>query len=252
MTIRLYIFLWREFLQCLFKQHLSMSPLALKWANDILCTKLLTLSPLAKVWMVISLLAMTCDFVRTHTLSHTCINGTHSIGFGDLWPLSLLRCHLQRIDLFSSLSFFFASPLSLFLDLFWPSLPFFSLFFNFYFLPFDMPFALVQFLHVDYVSLIYYRTLWLLKVSLLWLLVCVIAVHAQHTFGWLFACVYVRSEFCFVFSACMLIWICVSRIHECLMGIVSLLLTPRRTSLVSWFAESTESAMGSDRHTHTH
>lgn len=38
--------------QCLLKHHvydLSVSPLPLKFANDILCTRLLTLSPLANV-----------------------------------------------------------------------------------------------------------------------------------------------------------------------------------------------------------
>lgn len=62
--------------QCLLKHRaydLSISPLALKCANDILCTRLLTLSPLAKVWMVISLLALTCDSTSTHarTRAHT-------------------------------------------------------------------------------------------------------------------------------------------------------------------------------------
>lgn len=59
--------------RCLLKQcayDLSISPLALKCANDILYTRLLTLSPLAKVWMVISLLALTCDFTSTHTHTH--------------------------------------------------------------------------------------------------------------------------------------------------------------------------------------
>jgi len=87
--------------QCLLKQRaydLSRSPLAVKSANDVLCTRLLTLSPLAKVWMVISLRALTCDFTHTHT--H--IIGTHTIGLGDLWPLSLLCCHLTRIDFLSS------------------------------------------------------------------------------------------------------------------------------------------------------
>lgn len=91
--------------QCLLKlcaYDLRISPLALKCANDILCTGLLTLSPLAKVWMVISLLALTCDFTSTHAHAHTYIIGTHSIGFSDLWPLSLLCCHLSRIDFFSS------------------------------------------------------------------------------------------------------------------------------------------------------
>lgn len=102
--------------QCLLKQRaydLSISPLALKCANDILCTRLLTLSPLAKVWMVISLLALTCDSTSTHasTHTHTYIIGTPSIGLGDLWPLSLLCCHLARIDFFSS--FPTSLPLSL-------------------------------------------------------------------------------------------------------------------------------------------
>lgn len=100
--------------QCLLKHHvydLSISPLLVKFANDILCTRLLTLSPLAKVWMVISLLALTCDFKFTHSHIHTYSTGTHSIGLSDLWPLSLLCCHLTRIDFFSSF------PSSLFLSL---------------------------------------------------------------------------------------------------------------------------------------
>lgn len=92
--------------QCLLKQHaynLSISPLALKCANDILCTRFHTLSPLAKVWMVISLLALTCDFTVPRSLTHINIIGTHTIGLCDLWPLSLLHCHGTCIDFFSSL-----------------------------------------------------------------------------------------------------------------------------------------------------
>ncbi len=44
----------------------------------------------------------THQHTHTHTHAHTYIIGTHSIGLGDLWPLSLLRCHLTRIDFFSS------------------------------------------------------------------------------------------------------------------------------------------------------
>lgn len=54
------------------------SPLVLKCSNDILCTRLLTLSPLAKVWMVISLLALTCYCTSTHahTYTHTLLART--------------------------------------------------------------------------------------------------------------------------------------------------------------------------------
>lgn len=96
--------------QCLLKQRaydLSISPLAPKCANNILCTRLLTLSPLAKVWMVISLLALTRDFTHTHAY----IIGTHSIGLGDLWPLSSFAA--ISLVLISSRLFLRLSSLSL-------------------------------------------------------------------------------------------------------------------------------------------
>lgn len=115
--------------QCLLKQRaydLSISPLDSKCANDILCTRLLTLSPLAKVWMVISLLALTCDFTSTH--AHTHIHYWHTqywpgwfvTSFPPLlpshsyWFLSSLFLHLSSflfllMFLFSSLSVSLAS-----------------------------------------------------------------------------------------------------------------------------------------------
>lgn len=47
---------------------LGMSPLPLRCANDIAWTRLLTLSPLARVWIGISL---TCDSTGTHTYTQT-------------------------------------------------------------------------------------------------------------------------------------------------------------------------------------
>lgn len=70
---------------------LGISPLGLKCANDILWTGLLTLSPLAKVWMVISLLPLTCDFTHTpsHVHTHTRAVWEHTVLAGvicDLLP----------------------------------------------------------------------------------------------------------------------------------------------------------------------
>lgn len=76
---------------CLHKQHAGLQniSISIRCANDIARTRLLTLFPLAKVWIGISL---TCD---TH-VHYRCSVPTEVI-----CVLSFLRCHLTPIDFFS-------------------------------------------------------------------------------------------------------------------------------------------------------
>lgn len=99
----------RAFLQCLLKPYAynhSISPLALKCANDMLCTRLLTLSPLAKVWVVISLVAMTRDSTSTHAQTRTHTLLAHKV-------LALVICDLFPSIAAISLVLIFFSSLSL-------------------------------------------------------------------------------------------------------------------------------------------
>ena len=129
------IFYCEGHFQCLLRQRAydpGRSPLAVKCANDILCTRLLTLSPLAKVWMVISLPALTCDSTSTHPQTHTpgCWHTTYWLGwFVTSFP-PLLPSHSYWFPLVSSHSSPSFSPssysVSLLSSLCLASLPFSS------------------------------------------------------------------------------------------------------------------------------
>lgn len=88
---------------CLLKQHtldLDISPLALRCANDLAWARPLTLSPLARVCLGVSL---TCDSTATHTHTHSYARTLSACSKPAevICDLSLLCCHLTRIDFFS-------------------------------------------------------------------------------------------------------------------------------------------------------